>query len=420
MRSLKFCSIIYVIFFVLFLTLSCGLNPVYVHPEAEWNYLVYMAADNNLERFALENIKELQKVGSNKKVNFLVLLDRSPKYKSGTNDWSGTKLMYISKNPHNFDDDVILSYDELDMTYSENLYNFLIFANTYFPSKHTVLNLWSHGSGVSSDGKIPELGVKSIIQDWTSGYDKSMAIVDLKDVINRYESEANKRINVLHFDACDMQMLEVAYELKDTVDYLVGSETEMPGLGSNYEAIGTFLLNNPLSNVNEVATYITESSYEKYKASPRAILALTSKFLSLSTIRTDALDEFVAEFNRISDFILSLSDSELTSFLEKRSVFSVINEYPEFCDLKEFLVSLQSFDLDVSNALSLLDKVVTNFHTVGEVDGVSGISINIPYIKADFLKYADAGNRYRVLQFYKDTGFAKFLTRVKKYLDIQG
>lgn len=420
MRSLKFCSITYVIFFVLFLTLSCGLNPVYVHPEAEWNYLIYMAADNNLERFALENIKELQKVGSNKKVNFLVLLDRSPKYKSGSNDWSGTKLLYISKNPHNFDDDVILSYNELDMTDDENLYNFLVFANTYFPSKYTVLNLWSHGSGVSSDGKIPEFGVKSIIQDWTTGYDKSMAIVDLKNVINRYESEANKRIDVLHFDACDMQMLEVAYELKDTVDYLVGSETEMPALGSNYEAIGTFLLNNPLSSAEEVATYITESSYEKCKENPRAILALTGKFLSLSTIRTDALDEFVFEFNKISDTILLLSDSELTSFFEKRLALSVINEYPEFCDLKEFLVSLQSFNIDVFNALSLLDKIVTNFHTVGEVDCVSGISINIPYTKADFLKYADTGNRYRVLQFYKDTSFAKFLTRVKKYLDIQG
>lgn len=419
MRSLKFCSITYVIFFALILTLSCGLNPIYIHPEVEWNYLIYMAADNNLERFALENIKELQKVGSNKKVNFLVLLDRSPKYKSGSSDWSGTKLLYISKNLSNFDDDVILSYDELDMTDGENLYNFLVFANTYFPSKHTILNIWSHGSGVSSDGKIPELGVKSIIQDWTTGYDKSMAIVDLKDVINRYESVANKRIDIIHFDACDMQMLEVAYELKDTVDYLVGSETEMPGAGSNYEAIGTFLLNNPLSSAKEVATYITESSYERYKANPRAILALTGKFLSLSTISTSALGEFITEFNKIADSLLLLSDSDVDIFLQNRSSFSVINEYPEFCDLKEFLISLQSFNIDVSNAVSLLDKVVANFLTVGEVDCMSGISINIPYTKATFQKYTDSESRYKVLDFYKNTSFSMFLSRVKTHLDVK-
>ena len=49
----------------LFLFLSCKndiptSNPLYVHDKTEWTYAIYMAADNNLERFALKNIKEIK------------------------------------------------------------------------------------------------------------------------------------------------------------------------------------------------------------------------------------------------------------------------------------------------------------------------------------------------------------------------
>ena len=44
--------------------------------KAKWTVMVYMAGDNNLDSAALRDISEMAKVGSSRKVNILVQLDR--------------------------------------------------------------------------------------------------------------------------------------------------------------------------------------------------------------------------------------------------------------------------------------------------------------------------------------------------------
>ena len=62
------------IFIVLLSFFSCSYEVpkqkksyLYVHDEVEINFLIYMAGDNNLERFGIQNIKALQEVGSSAK-----------------------------------------------------------------------------------------------------------------------------------------------------------------------------------------------------------------------------------------------------------------------------------------------------------------------------------------------------------------
>jgi len=49
------------------------------HAEADWTLLVYMAADDDLEQAALENVEEMAEVGSSARVNVLVQIDRAPR-----------------------------------------------------------------------------------------------------------------------------------------------------------------------------------------------------------------------------------------------------------------------------------------------------------------------------------------------------
>ena len=46
-----------------------------------------------------------------------------------------------------------------------------------------------------------------------------------------------KKIDMLDFDACLMAHVEAAYQVKDTVDYLVASEKTEPGDGNDYDAM---------------------------------------------------------------------------------------------------------------------------------------------------------------------------------------
>ena len=213
-----FCKIL--IFPFVFCFCACSYEPKqlsYVHEMVDVNYLVYMAADNNLERFGIRNIKALQEVGSSANANILVLFDRSPDYDRSEGNRSSTDLFLITKNPEKMNDDIIKSYGELDMTDPDTLYDFLITANTYFPSKHTILNIWSHGRGVYPDGIVS----KAVIEDYTTGYGvkNMMSICDLSSAVLDFEKQTGNSIDIIQFDACDMQMIEVLYQLKNATDY---------------------------------------------------------------------------------------------------------------------------------------------------------------------------------------------------------
>ena len=86
---------------------ATGARPVAA--EAEWTWLFYTCADNDLETPQLENIRQMMQTGSDADVNLVVLLDRSPKGEQDgpgqySNDdlaniknWSGVKLLKVEK-----------------------------------------------------------------------------------------------------------------------------------------------------------------------------------------------------------------------------------------------------------------------------------------------------------------------------------
>lgn len=221
------------------------INSLYVHKTKKWNYLIYIAADNNLERFAIKNVLDLKRVGSNDNLNIIVLLDRSPRFDKSEGDWSDTKLLYITKENTSLNDDVIYEYGELNMTSPDVLLDFLTTCEKYFSSEKTVLAIWSHGRGVYPDGTIPSTSAstKAIIEDYTTGYGTKnmMSIVDFAHSLEQYSLSSNKKIDILQFDACEMQIIEVCYQIKNSCSYIIGAETEIPGMGSDYFEIAKVL-----------------------------------------------------------------------------------------------------------------------------------------------------------------------------------
>ena len=65
---------------------------------AEWTILVYMVADNNLESAGIEDLNEMEQVGSTEEVNIVVQMDRHKEYDTSNGDWTGTKRFYITQD----------------------------------------------------------------------------------------------------------------------------------------------------------------------------------------------------------------------------------------------------------------------------------------------------------------------------------
>jgi hypothetical protein len=57
--------------------------------------------------------------------------------------------------------------------------------------------------------------------------------------------DGKKKLDVLDFDACLMATVEVAYELKDTVDFLLASQETEPGDGMPYDDYLAWLTTYP-------------------------------------------------------------------------------------------------------------------------------------------------------------------------------
>lgn len=58
--------------------------------------MVYMAADNDLEPFAMGDVNEMEFVGSTTDMNILVQMDRSPNYNTSNGDWVDSRRLFIN------------------------------------------------------------------------------------------------------------------------------------------------------------------------------------------------------------------------------------------------------------------------------------------------------------------------------------
>lgn len=375
-----------------------------VHEEKEINYLIYMAADNNLERFCIKNIKSLQEVGSNENVNIIVLFDRSLGYDKSEDNRTGADLFFITKNPSKMNDDIIFEYVELDMTNSENLYYFLAVANEYFPSRHTVLDIWSHGRGVYPDGVIlSENKSRSVIEDYMTGYgaDKTMHVCSLAECLEQYERDFGKYIDVVQFDCCDMLILEVCYELKDYVKYIVGSECELHGTGNDYKSIAKFLNTCSDFRAELFSQHLVESFYKYYS---------NSKFdFSYAYMNTEKFDSFISVFNLFCDglsYNIKNNSVYLTEVKNiRKNLCCTDSAYPEFIDLWEFLNSSIFVSYSCIEEMKEQFKELVPNRVLSEKykNSFGGIGINFPYSKNEKKYYCKSNSNYKVLSFYEDS-----------------
>ena len=64
----------------------------------DWTFMVYLDADCNLESAGIDDINEMEQVGSDSNINIIVQIDRIPGYDSSNGDWTGAKRYYISRD----------------------------------------------------------------------------------------------------------------------------------------------------------------------------------------------------------------------------------------------------------------------------------------------------------------------------------
>ena len=212
------------LFFLFFLS-GCWFGP----GLADWTFLVYMAADNNLDPYAGLDLQEMMAVGSTPGMRVIVQYDPAS---SGhpTKRYRVTKGNLVA----------LASLGETNTGDPTVLEDFLTWGMRNFPARRYALVLWNHGSGIydnfSSTGKAASKGLLSpspaVAVDDTSGKD-ALTTREYALALER-AAQAGKPLELVCFDACYMAMAEVAAELAPFTRYLVASEEAVPGNGLDY------------------------------------------------------------------------------------------------------------------------------------------------------------------------------------------
>lgn len=189
--------------------------------------LVYMAADNSLSGFPLRDLDELKEGWARMDtwgMHLLVYVDTG----------SSPRLIELENRGGDVVETVVKKYDgrnSVGIAETQEVFDD-VFKSTRYQAGSYGLVYWSHG-----DGWIPNPlpSTRWIGQDTGSGA-HYMNIDGLVSVL-----KTAPHFDFIMFDACFMQSVEVAYELRDYCDYYIGFPAENPGPGAAYDRMFPFI-----------------------------------------------------------------------------------------------------------------------------------------------------------------------------------
>ena len=346
--------------------------------NAEWTFMVYMDADNNLD--CPENFDLLMDVGSTDEVNIVVLWDGYGEtsilyYDSKGNPVtaSGSHFYYVVEGNISEDKHFPTGGKELNMGDPYTLKTFVDFTFAYYPADHYCLVLWDHG-----------YAMEGCCWDWTNGSDN----LTPQELVEALEGHY---IDVIAWDACLQAYMEVVYEYAAgglAASYLVGSEIYVSWYGFPYDWILQALVKNPYMEPRDFAVTIAKKYAECYR--PRAHWNYNPR-ATLSVINLSAVEYAAVQLSNLTDSLIEKVDDGENYVLKSNSYYGLLSQarakgniadvtYSEyFIDLPSFAKSLcKAKDPDIREAAkNLVDALNKAIVYVGNTQPMGSVTLGL-------------------------------------------
>jgi hypothetical protein len=251
-----------------------------------WTVLVYMAADNNLEKYAIDDLNEMLRGTSSDDVQFIVQIDRAHGFFElgigGVANWESMKRFRVRKNSLEELGDI----GEQDTGDPKVLSDFIRWGFTSFPSQQRLLVLWNHGNAWQGYGGDDSANANRLDQS------------ELQQAITEGVQGQTQKLELLGFDACLMSTFVAAGALRPYASYLLASEELEPGSGWDYTVILDFLNANPSATPVAVSETIVDSFFEQARRERKSNdVTLNALDLSKYDAVQTAFESFVAQLD---------------------------------------------------------------------------------------------------------------------------
>lgn len=301
--------------------------------KAEWTFMVYMGADNNLEDEGELDINEMEIVGSDPYVNIVVQFDRA------SSSVTGRYLVMKDYDDKVINTPMIKDIGEVNMADPQILLGFVNWSITKYPAEHYFLDFWGHGQGW--------LGVTLDKGEW-------LKMDQIKSVLPKFK----ERIDVVGFDNCNMAMIEVYAQFLGYTDYIVGSEKEEDAWGWPYDRIFNDLKadpeTSPLGLASSIVThYVGWAKDEKIAYSATASVA-DINYLYEVINRTEAL-------SRELNWTMALYANEVMNAIDETEDYSrkpIPHDLYNFSELVRKYVPNRPIQIAAENVMDGIEKLV--------------------------------------------------------------
>ena len=407
-------------------------------PLREWTVMVYMNGKNNIEPFALADLNRFETIGSSEKVAIVAEIGRSKGLDNDTaadGDWDGVRRYYVTKDQdkEHIASTLLSDLGNSDMGDWKEAAAFLKWARAEYPAKKYLFIIWDHGWGWLDPVK-PGANLldddKSISHDFVTG--NYIATRQMGKIFK----EAGK-VDMYVSMACFMQMAEVAYEIKDGADVIVGAEEviQLPSL--NWEDFLAQLEANPAAAPETAGIYMVDTFKEMYsRPDMQELLTQGGYGTQLSAIRGAKLRDLAKKIREWHTLAMAAGDKAALARAkagvvrfeigdpatdpDKRIAFygdlhnfvelAALNADKSLPGAAEALAAGERLNKFITSDLVIRNAAVGKDRTGKDFSAVKGLAINIPGKPGTLIEYYPT---YSKLFFAQDSGWETFM----KYLD---
>lgn len=377
------------------------------HQPAKWTYLVYIAADNDLEPTAWQDISKMEQIGSNDSVNIVFQWDNRGEYGN-----RGCRRYYITKNPETspgkVSSPVIKNLGDINSADPDELVDFVKWGMKNYPAEKYAIVLWNHGAGwrwPSASENHPR--ARGICFDQTSN--DFMTESELRGAFREIYFIRGDKIDFIGIDACLMGMTEIAYSLKDYGNYITFSESSVYGWPYHY------ILGDLTTAPEFDGKRLCKSTVERFRQ--YWIEEGIEYFTTISAVDLGQVDSLTLSVNEFSILAIDVMDEERDKI--RRSIQETESVDDIFTDFRDLNLFMQRIEKNVVNpdlkasavrvSEAITRAVIHEAHGERFSTETAGLTIWMPNegIHNEFI------SEYSVLPFSQITMWDEFLEELK-------
>lgn len=290
----------------------------------------------------------------------------------------------------------VMDRDLTTMEDPNELADFITWTAENYPADRYMLVLWDHGGGVPFGYGVDQLGHRTDAGDFTG-----FRVSEVADAAKK----SGVKFDVIGYDACLMQDIEIATALEPVADYYLASEETEGGFGWYYSSAFGKLAEDPGLSSEEFGKDMV-SAYDQFNRATNNGEAQTGTTLSFVdlTMVNPAYEKVTGIFEKADAAILADQKDFAELGLAAMNSYAFADDIQ--IDLIDFIDKLDDTDLNDSicskqekqDAINALKACVV-FRNRDAAEGINGMALALPYKVIDF--YTDTNTELKKLSLDK-------------------